>query len=274
MKSLPQIIRLVFVSIFLLQLLSLLALALMPNYSEAASDVKFQPQVTVGDFEQGSLIKVDGLSLAKYIKAFYRYAIGIVGILATVVMMFGGFRWLTAGGDAGQIGDAKEWIKASITGLVIALSSFLILDTVNPDLVRLTEIKAPKVDASGCCTGTNTIVPQASCKSGTWIEKGELGNDGKCDICQKLTKEQCGATHSCKWSGNTCRAYSDPEVLAGQPCALSDGATGVYVDETGGGGQLICKSCKANIGDSCMITDCCSGLVCDTSTTPDTCKAN
>ncbi|MDD4333313.1 MAG: D-alanyl-D-alanine carboxypeptidase family protein [Patescibacteria group bacterium] len=74
--------------------------------------------------------------IGEYIAGIYKYAIGIVGILAAVVLMWGGIVWLTAGGNQQRIGDAKSWITASISGLIIALSSYLILYQINPALVN------------------------------------------------------------------------------------------------------------------------------------------
>lgn len=71
----------------------------------------------------------------QYVAGIYNYAIGIVGILAAVVLMFGGLLWLTAGGNATRVGEAKAWIGASLTGLVIALTSYMILYQINPGLV-------------------------------------------------------------------------------------------------------------------------------------------
>jgi|GEM_PF-3119010 hypothetical protein len=83
--------------------------------------------------------------IGEYISAIYKYAIGIVGILATVVMMIGGLIWLTAGGNQTRIGEAKSWITASVSGLVIALCSYLILYQINPELINLKPIKVAVV---------------------------------------------------------------------------------------------------------------------------------
>ena len=72
--------------------------------------------------------------IGEYIAGVYKYAIGIVGILAAVVLMVGGVLWIIAGGSATMIGEAKAWIGASLTGLVIALCSYLILFQINPAL--------------------------------------------------------------------------------------------------------------------------------------------
>ncbi|MDD4271445.1 MAG: hypothetical protein PHF50_01430 [Patescibacteria group bacterium] len=74
--------------------------------------------------------------IGEYVAGIYKYAIGIVGILAAVVLMIGGVIWIVAGGSATMIGEAKAWIAASLTGLVIALCSYVILYQVNPALLN------------------------------------------------------------------------------------------------------------------------------------------
>lgn len=69
-----------------------------------------------------------------YIVSVFNYGIGVVGILAAVVLMFGGITWIMAGGSAEKIGEAKKWIGASLAGLIIALSSYMILYQINPKL--------------------------------------------------------------------------------------------------------------------------------------------
>ncbi len=84
--------------------------------------------------------------IGEYIAGIYKYAIGIVGILAAVVLMIGGVMWIVAGGSATAIGEAKAWIGASLTGLVIALTSYVILYQVNPALVGFTGLGVQIVD--------------------------------------------------------------------------------------------------------------------------------
>jgi len=78
--------------------------------------------------------------IGKYMSAIFKYAIGVVGIIATVVLMIGGLVWLTSGGNQTRVGEAKAWIGASLTGLIIALTSYIILYQVNPDLVKFRPI--------------------------------------------------------------------------------------------------------------------------------------
>lgn len=71
----------------------------------------------------------------EYIAGLYNYAAAVVGIIATVAMMFGGLLWLTAAGNATRISEAKAWIGASITGLILMLASYTVLQQINPAII-------------------------------------------------------------------------------------------------------------------------------------------
>lgn len=51
----------------------------------------------------------------------------IVGIIAVVMIIIGGFRYITSGGDSGNVTGAKNTILYAIVGLVIvALAQFIV----------------------------------------------------------------------------------------------------------------------------------------------------
>ncbi|MBI5765861.1 hypothetical protein HZA71_01385, partial [Candidatus Falkowbacteria bacterium] len=56
--------------------------------------------------------------MSTYLAIWYGFIIGAVGILATVMIMWGGFKWLTSRGNATTISGAKETIWSAIIGLV------------------------------------------------------------------------------------------------------------------------------------------------------------
>jgi hypothetical protein len=43
----------------------------------------------------------------------------IIGIVAVVMIMVAGFKYITAGGDSGQIGSAKNTLVYAVVGLVV-----------------------------------------------------------------------------------------------------------------------------------------------------------
>ena len=101
-------------------------------------------QVRIGnsfvDFSSVSCAKGEYCSIpwvGEYIQAVYRYGVGVAVILATVMMMIGGFIWLASAGSPNQISTAKNFISSALFGLLLALFSYLILLAVNPELVKL-----------------------------------------------------------------------------------------------------------------------------------------
>ena len=84
--------------------------------------------------------------IGQYIAAIYKYAIGIVGILAGIMIVIGGLLWLTAGGAADRVSTAKSFIESSLVGLVIALTSYLLLYAINPNLVGFESLKVKYIE--------------------------------------------------------------------------------------------------------------------------------
>lgn len=78
--------------------------------------------------------------LAQYISAVYRYLLGISTIVAIIVVICGGFIYLL-GQTTGSTKQGLTLIKDAIAGLIVLYCSYLILWTVNPNLVNLQPIR-------------------------------------------------------------------------------------------------------------------------------------
>jgi len=89
------------------------------------------------DFSTGDGVVVDKETLSKYLAALYKFLIGIAAILAVIMIAYGGFLWLFSDGAGEKVTKAKEVIIAAISGLVLALGSYLLLNFINPNLVAL-----------------------------------------------------------------------------------------------------------------------------------------
>ena len=88
--------------------------------------------------------------LPDYVKYIFNLSIIIGGLVAFGVFILGGAKHLTSAGDPTKMSDAKDQIFAGFLGLIILLSSYLILTTINPQLVivslpPLEKIEIPKV---------------------------------------------------------------------------------------------------------------------------------
>ncbi|MFH1346954.1 MAG: hypothetical protein ABIH10_01750 [Spirochaetota bacterium] len=89
----------------------------------------------------------DATSPADFISRFYGIALGVVGGAALGVLVYGAVLW-TVSGAVSTKQDAIEWIWAAIWGIILLLGAYLILNTINPDLVNLKDpliLEAPVI---------------------------------------------------------------------------------------------------------------------------------
>lgn len=82
--------------------------------------------------------------IGEYVTGVYKYLLGVSTIVAIVFVMVGGFQYVLAAGR-GDVGEAKKRITNAITGLVLLMSVYLILYTVNPNLVFFGPLKIDPV---------------------------------------------------------------------------------------------------------------------------------
>src|SRR5260221_7881399 len=69
-------------------------------------------------------------NLRDYIKSVVNFALGFLGLIAVVVIIYGGFLYVTAAGNEEQAGKGKKALTYSIIGILIILSSFAIVNTI------------------------------------------------------------------------------------------------------------------------------------------------
>lgn len=85
------------------------------------------PQTTVAD---GST------DLNNYLAGGFKLGIALAGVLAFLMIVIGGFQYLSTDAMTGKE-EGKERIERAVGGLVLALASYIILYTINPNLVEL-----------------------------------------------------------------------------------------------------------------------------------------
>jgi len=78
-----------------------------------------------------------GQELPSYINYLFIFSLGLVTILALTQMIIGGITYILAAGNAAKVEDAKDMILQALLGVGILLISYLLLRTINPDLVNL-----------------------------------------------------------------------------------------------------------------------------------------
>jgi hypothetical protein len=53
-----------------------------------------------------------------------KVALGFLGIIAVVIILLGGFKWMTAMGNEDKASEARKLISAGVIGLVIILAAY------------------------------------------------------------------------------------------------------------------------------------------------------
>ena len=84
--------------------------------------------------------------IGDYVAGVMKYLLGAAGILAVMVMMFGGMSWMISAGNSQAISEAKAWIGGGVTGLIILVCAVLILNEVNPELTKMKSINLKYAD--------------------------------------------------------------------------------------------------------------------------------
>jgi len=95
---------------------------------------------------EGSILPGNGEidDYGSYFENIYDLGLGIAGVLAVLMIVIAGVKYMTTEA-VGSKQDAKEQIQAALLGLLLALASYLILQTIDEGLVSF-EIKLPKSD--------------------------------------------------------------------------------------------------------------------------------
>jgi len=71
------------------------------------------PSLGEGTIEQGG--RVTGLLIGSLIGAFFIFAF----VLSFFYLLTGGVSWITAGGDKGKLGEARDTITNALVGLLV-----------------------------------------------------------------------------------------------------------------------------------------------------------
>lgn len=98
-------------------------------------------------FNNTEPIPIDDKTLSRYLAALYKFLAGIASILAVFMIAYGGFLWLFSDGAGDKVTKAKEVIIAAISGLVLMLGSYMLLNFINPALVGLKFPTLPIIEA-------------------------------------------------------------------------------------------------------------------------------
>src|SRR3989338_1197038 len=81
-------------------------------------------------------------TFVEYVTNLIPFILMLAAVLAVVQIVIGGMEWAFSESILAK-GEGKDRIQMALLGLLIALLSYIILNTINPDLVNL---KIPQID--------------------------------------------------------------------------------------------------------------------------------
>ncbi len=104
---------------------------------QKTAPLTFTPNVPIPGLFDEKDIPIDETFFGRYVSSFYIFFAGVAGILAVVVMMWGGFHYITSAGNPQKMKQGQEIISNAVIGLILVLTSYVLLRTINPNLVSL-----------------------------------------------------------------------------------------------------------------------------------------
>ncbi len=109
---------------------SLLILAL-PFVASAATSYSIE--------DIGSQVGLGTADLKDSVINIIQWILGILALVAVVMIIYGGFTWMTAAGNEDRIEKAKKIISAAVIGLIVILLAWAIVIFVAGTTANVTE---------------------------------------------------------------------------------------------------------------------------------------
>ena len=135
------------------------------------------PSVTVGGLElnypQINEVQIEGTtSLPEYVEYAFTFAVWIIGLLAFVILIIAGIKWIVSIDNSAVKAEAKNQISAALLGILILFSSVIIIEKINPNLLILPDLKIVEIETD------NINIPDPNGEPGKKLEINypQIGN--------------------------------------------------------------------------------------------------
>ena len=232
------------------------------------------PSTTAGTVSYESYTNFPGVGrikdLCQLINALW--LLGFVVLLTSVLGMFlyGGYIYVTAGVNAGKVNQAKEIFTNTITGLIIGLSIFIVINIINPGLLQ-GNCSIPSAGSgtpgtpgdggggAGPLPGTGDLknlqfgcVGDCTCaaqKSGKWAEGLDGDGQGDADKCivdaMKYVASECPGSRVNAFN-ETCGHSNGSAHYSGRAVDFNDPFCGANLSSCNAKQQQVINTLKSN----------------------------
>lgn len=117
-----------------MRIISLLGLTFLLGAASVALAQSGDP-ISVTPLTNIGLASSTPADIGGFINELYRYGIGVGAIAAVLVLIFGGFKYMTSQAPGGK-SDGRDAITRAILGLLLLLSPFIVFSVINSDITR------------------------------------------------------------------------------------------------------------------------------------------
>lgn len=220
-----------------------------------AKDTPYNLNVTIGSTTEVG-------NLPTYINALYVWLLPAASLVAVVMMMIGGLQYVMARGKSKYIDAAKTRITNAITGLVLLLSAFVLLNLVDPRFTRFQSLQVPLIkqvvllDPTSSCerladygytigpATTSTLDSSAACggkgkiTDDSGLKDNALGSWKVGDSCDYMF---CADNKSCISDDGTAACRSCYDIPVGTASASSCASAEAFDTGSSGETQIYCE---------------------------------
>ena len=113
-------------------------------------------------------------NIPSYLNNLYKFAVGIAGLLALGMIVAGGVYYTVSAGSSDKQREARDMITSAIWGVVLLFASYMILNTINPQITSLSVTGLTPISPLPSSEGGGTT---SNCPdfSGITLNPGDLG---------------------------------------------------------------------------------------------------
>lgn len=179
--------------------------------------------------------------IGQYVQSIYGFALAIVGITAVVAIAIGGLLWVLSAGNPGKISKAKSWIQDALIGLALVFCSYLLLATINKELVFFRAINIQLIQR-----GADAEIAEFN---GVTIKKG--GSESQVNIDEEEKNTNTGKNDGTKGCYDENKTIACNQENTGASC---QGNATKIAPEVASGLKTVAKIAKEKYGLDLVIT--------------------
>lgn len=154
-----------------------------------------------------------------FVNKFYNWALALSGVLAFGAIVWGGVVYTFARGNPAGQSEGKKWISGALLGLALLGGAYLLLYTINPEIVSLRVAGLQGLPAGTTSGGVTPITSSLNC-SPTTVGMGTCKN---CANSPAVNTVLFGGCLDARIRNSVTYTFNGQHT-----CRVSDGATSCH----------------------------------------------